>query len=238
MGIQASFIEIKHLKVMIISMNSERDAQSNVGLQGPPQENNQSGGVVDASLRELKKNKSIPQPLIWLIIFALGLSLSVGVMISFAKSRDAKIQSVPLVRLQPTEMYAKFNQDQLRSYFSGVWYHESYIAKMSLSMVDDKFELIIAPASVSGVRYFVRGSFIVDGDVLILEKRNDLGYSFDPDKRWLRYIPISMNNVNIRYELKQRDMIWSISDEEGKYIRGGAHEFFSGKYNSIEWKKH
>ncbi len=218
-------------------MNQEQDDQKAAPQQGTPQENKTSGGIVEASLREFKKSKVIPQPLIWLIILALVLSLLVGGMLSYMKDRALENATGPLVRLESSEMYAKFDQEQLRSYFSGVWTYQTEDVAMSLSMVDDKFELIVAPARVPGVRYFMRGTFFINGDVLVLEKKNNLGYSYDPDKRWLRYIPISMNNVNIRYELVQRDMIWTFSDDESEHIRGGANEFFSGKYNKVEWKK-
>jgi len=236
-GIQASFIEIKHLEDKIIGMNQEKDDSKAAPQQVTPQENRTSGGIVEASLREFKKSKAIPQPLIWLIALALVLSLLVGGMLSYVKKTAMENTTGPLVRLESSETYANFDQEQLRSYFSGVWSHQTEDVAMSLSMVDDKFELIVAPARVPGVRYFVRGTFFINGDVLILEKKNNLGYSYDPDKRWLRYIPIPMNNVNIRYELVQRDMIWTLSDEESEHIRGGVNEFFSGKNNKVEWKK-
>jgi len=202
-----------------------------------------SSGVMGASLDIIYKTKKIPQPLILLLLISLVSSLLVGGLMAIARNQQITAkESVVLQRLEPSPFYASYDQEELKAYFKGVWDSQTDKFVMSIRMEGEKYEWIVAPERSPGVRHFARGEFRIDGDILVLEKKENLGYSFDEQKRWIRYMPIPFDNINIRYSLEKRNMIWAFSEDELARIKGVTGELISKSKDTEEnsiivWKK-
>lgn len=57
-------------------------------------------------------------------------------------------------------------------------------------------------------------------------QREDLGYPSDPDKPYIRFMPVTLKNLNIRVTEPTRQMGWDIpSSEYGRLVAFGLALF-------------
>ncbi|HNS44906.1 MAG TPA: hypothetical protein PKH37_06740, partial [Alphaproteobacteria bacterium] len=112
--------------------------------------------------------------------------------------------------------------------------HKHYV--MSFSIVRDRFEWIVIDNDSPNIRYFARGEWKLDFDVLSLTQRKDMGYASDPDNRQLRFIPIPFDDFEMRLSGEGKKMVWSIPESEYSRIEGLLGELFdNAPQTDIVW---
>ncbi|HPQ50947.1 MAG: hypothetical protein KDJ26_07490 [Alphaproteobacteria bacterium] len=173
----------------------------------------------------------LPTGLVWVLCLSIGLSLIAGLSMKFA--RHSKLENSPsILRLEPSGKKMELAKVQ------GIWLIQTDEYSMSMNIIGNKYEWIIYLPDKKSVRYFSRGTVTVNSDVMILEQRSDQGYSYDKNKLWIQYLPISMQNINIRFDVEKRRMGWNVSVSETGQLMGpiaGLFRDLAGK--NLIWTK-
>ncbi len=184
------------------------------------------GGMLTSSLGKL------PTGLVAIFLGAVLLSIFAGVGMKYAEKAQ-KNQPVSIIRLTPSS-----DAQTSSALLQGVWVNSDEEYAMGLSIVGNKYEWIVSLSGHSGARFFSRGVLQVVGDVLVLETRDDMGYPFDKDKRWIDYLPVSMKNLNIRYDVAKRKMVWTVPQSEFDRVKGPVSKVVRGSVEKpIIWTR-
>ncbi len=170
--------------------------------------------------------------LVAILLGAALFAIFAGVGMGYAK-KEKRDQPVSMMSLTPSP-----DVQMTESFLQGVWVHSQEEYATSLSIIGDKFEWIVSLSAYSGTRFFSRGVVHTEGDVLVLETRDDMGYPFDKDKLWIDYLPISMKNLNIRYDVQKGKMAWAIPLSEASRVEGPVASIIKDSADKpIIWSK-
>ncbi len=120
----------------------------------------------------------------------------------------------------------------------GQWIYQNMDYAMSLAIIGDRFEWIVKFGSIKEAQFYARGNYRIDGNVIILGQRPDLGKPYDESKPWIKFLPMAMKDVNAYIAMNGKDIVLTIpSSEQAKILSHTADIFNGNKYGRFEWVK-
>lgn len=193
----------------------------------------QSGMLSDIQSIFLGSFEKIPRPLVTIFLISLIMAMSAGAMLEMLKKPTGPQEFLP-VRLEQNAELPIFDVRNLR----GNWIYQTPDYAMTLTFIDDRFEWIIALGDITEAQFFGRGNYKLDGNVLVLAMRPDLGMPYDDEKPWLQYIPIAMVNLNAHIEMQEKNLVMTIPPEEQEQIISHTRTIFiNNPQGQFKWIK-
>jgi hypothetical protein len=150
----------------------------------------------------------LPGPMMVILVVALSVSVLTGVVMQVMSTQN-KDSYLPL-RLTVNPDKPALHAENLR----GVWVYTDPVQTMTIRFGVDVFELIQVKKDYTLTRFFVRGGFRTEGNILILEQRKDLGAPQDRRRLELKFIPLVMDVINVEVEQSQSLMLWRMPKVE------------------------
>ena len=152
----------------------------------------------------------LPAPMVIILVIAATVSILAGVVMELsARARDSEDVYLPL-RVEVNEQKPAIATATLR----GMWVYTDIVQTMSIRFGVDTFELMQARKDETYSRYYVRGGYRTEGNILILQSRKDLGSPNYPDHPELKFIPMELPVLNIETEAAKGIMLWRIPQSE------------------------
>jgi hypothetical protein len=175
----------------------------------------------------------IPRPLITIFLISTIMALLAGAMLEISKVPQAEKEFLP-VRLEQSVEIPAVDVQNLR----GNWIYQTPEYAMSLTFIDDRFEWIIALGDITEAQFFGRGNYKLEGNVLVLAMRPDLGMPYDNEQPWLQYIPIAMVNLNAHVTMQGKNLLLTIPPSEQEQIISHTRAIFiNNPQGQFEWVK-
>lgn len=176
----------------------------------------------------------MPAFLVVILALATTAALSSGLLLQIAASKKAAQSVFMPQRLESSENAPAVDIKQLK----GRWVVQSPNYAMTLTFVGDRFEWIVKFANIRDMQFYARGNYRIEGDVMILGQRPDLGKPYDPEQPWLKYMPIAMKDLNTKFTLESKKMMWIVpQSEQEKILSHTAGIFNTPKRGDLMWVK-
>lgn len=153
---------------------------------------------------------SLPAHLVVIFVLSLTLTVLCGIFIRFAEIRNDRNNAYLPERLGPDKGMAALDAGRL----SGTWLSEMGDYVVTLELGRDSFEIIARYKGAPISRYFIRGGFRTDGNVLIMQERKDLGTPIDTDHLEYKFYPLGLKNINLYAETNGQVMVWKTPSKE------------------------
>ncbi len=187
----------------------------------------------NAKLMILSAVGKLPTALVVILLVSMAMAAITGIILQFNSTPGRVIEFMPL-RLAPSQDAVMVDPRKIQ----GGWVYQTPDYAMALTLVGDRFEWIITFADVQEAQFYARGNFRIDGDVMILGIRPDLGIPFDPSKPWVKFLPIAMKDINTKFKIQTRQMIWDVPTSEQNRIVAQSGRIFTGHEDGhIEWTR-
>ena len=152
----------------------------------------------------------LPAHLVILFVAALVAAVAAGIFIRVESAgRDAG-NGYLVRRLDIDASQPQINPQALR----GIWAIETPNFIATLKIGKDSFEYLAREKNTALNRFFIRGGYRTEGDLLIMQSRTDLGSPLDPQHLEYRYAPIAFRDINIHVSLKDGTMVWNTPEKE------------------------
>ncbi len=152
----------------------------------------------------------LPAHLVVIFFVALTLAVLIGVAMQFAArreiSKDAYLQS----RLAPQSDKPVVTEEQIR----GVWLYKSGERIATLRVGNGIFEVITYINNGSVSRSFLRGGYRIEGNMLVMQTRKDLGTPIDPNHYEYKFYPLAVETISLYAETDGRIMEWQTPASE------------------------
>lgn len=180
--------------------------------------------------------RNIPAPLVIILMTAIVLPILAGLYLEFTP----RGQQAPFLalRIKP-DSTVQIDPKAL----PGTWIVQESDVSMALKMSDNLFEWQANRKGFNNSRFFARGSYRVEGDVLIMQQRDDMGAPYDERFPRLKWLPLAFEDINIRLTQSKNSvglptMIWTVPPSEESLT---PHEFFilwrDGEIKTMTWVK-
>lgn len=153
----------------------------------------------------------MPAPLVIILAVAATLAILVGVVLHIASTPRS-------VDFLPTRLQANTQVTIDADRMAGFWAYQDKNIDMTLQLRNGGFEWLIAAPQNPYARYYTRGSYRVDGDVLILQQREDFGAPIDLQRLDVKYLPTTLKNINLRVVLDNSKMQWFAEGDEVRLL--------------------
>jgi hypothetical protein len=158
----------------------------------------------------------LPAPLVIIAMTALVAAVLSGALLSTlasGKKTSSGFEFLP-VRVEADAASPALDEKLLR----GVWVSRQGEFVSSLQLAGGKFEWMVRWGKDNNTRYYARGDYKIDHDVLVLGQRVDMGKPYDPDNPFMIYLPLSLKDINVRARLDPvaGRMAWQIPQSERK----------------------
>ena len=151
----------------------------------------------------------LPGHLVVLFAIALSVTILCGVAMKIASSQGENTSALAL-RIKPEEGKPVLTEAAMR----GVWIAQSGESVLTLRVGNGIFEIIYRELDNDLTRYFLRGSYRLEGNVLILQQRKEMGSPYDPANLQLQFYPLEVGSLNLYVDLLQTGMTWRIPNNE------------------------
>lgn len=175
----------------------------------------------------------LPTPLVIIFLLSMSLAAITGAVMQFSAGSKSQTEFMPQ-RLESSDNTQLVDLRMLR----GNWIYQTPKYAMTLTLVDDRFEWIIAFGDIAEAQFFARGNFRIVGDVLILGVRPDLGSPRNPSMPWLKFMPIAMKDLNVFVKMQGKNLEWTVPvSEQKKILSYGGQIFFDNPDGLFEWVK-
>lgn len=175
----------------------------------------------------------LPTALVVILLISSTMAALTGVLLVLNKPAQRSTEFMPL-RLEATEDAMSVNPKDLQ----GTWTYQTPQYAMTLTFVGDRFEWIIFVGDIPTAQFFARGNYKLVGDVMVLGIRPDLGMPYDSAQPWMKYIPIGMKDVNVRFSHTKKTLIWDVPPaEQARIVAEASSIFFDHKDGHFEWSK-
>lgn len=184
-------------------------------------------GMVLSSLGRL------PTPLVIIFLLSMSVAAISGALMQLSAQSTNSNEFMPQ-RIQSSDNAGPVDHKMLK----GNWIYQTPKYAMTLTLIDDRFEWIIAFGDIAEAQFFARGNFRVVGDVLILGARPDLGSPVDTSKPWLKFMPLAMKDLNVFFKVQGKSLEWTVpASEQKKILSYGGQIFFDNPNGMFEWVK-
>ncbi len=157
----------------------------------------------------------LPTPLVIIATVSLLAAVLVGLGLQMATRKEPLPVNDP-VRFLPLRLEVDPARQISPEAVNGIWVTPKGELSMTIRFNNGMFEWIIQPPNSQYQRNFIRGNYRVEGDVLILAQRPDMGKPVVPAGQVLDYLPISMKNINARMQIGSQMMLWTVPEGEVK----------------------
>lgn len=175
----------------------------------------------------------LPTALVVILLVSMAMAAMTGLVLQLNRAPDHVFEFMPL-RLIPTPDSIPIDNRKIQ----GNWVYQTADYAMVLTFIGDRFEWIIQFGDIQEAQFFARGNFRIDGDVMILGIRPDLGTPVDPSKPWIKFMPMSMRDINTKVTFEGKKMIWDVPASEQKRIIAQSGQIFVGHEDGyFEWIK-
>lgn len=175
----------------------------------------------------------LPTPLVLIFVLSLALSVLASALLLLARPKAHPYEYLPL-RLTPRAESVIFSAKRLQ----GTWKARVSKYPMTLQFKDSMFEWVVQEDGEPNLRYFARGNFKLEQDILILAQRPDIGRPYDPKNRYLVYLPLSLKNINVYSTLQKDALSFSVPQEERKILSSQFLRFLPTNVNEpLLWVK-
>ena len=176
----------------------------------------------------------IPAALVVIFVVAMTIAALSGLMIKVASDRQEQKRVFMPLRLEAAVNFEPINLKKLQ----GQWVYQNTDFAMSLAIIGDRFEWIVKFDSIKEAQFYARGNYRIDGNVIILGQRPDLGKPYDQSQPWIKFMPIAMKDVNAYIEMNGKDMVLTIPSSERTNILSHTSDIFQGNTEGkFEWVK-
>lgn len=201
--------------------------------------NDQENGAIDQNNPFVLMKKmlfsslgKIPTGLVLILVAAMLLSILSGLVLKYAANPDKRYKDIGVTLSANPDI----NPDV--KLLQGVWVTSNDQYAMSLSITRDKYEWIVKSISYGSTRFFSRGIIKTQGDIIVLEQRNDMGYPLDRDRLWVTYLPMSVKNMNARFDVSKKKMVWIVPQSQLKNLQQPILRIFSNlEEKPLVWSK-
>ncbi len=171
----------------------------------------------------------MPAPLVIILAVSATVAILVGVALELAKPEATNA-------FLPLRIAANANVTLDESQMVGFWGYQDENLQMTLQMRNGGFEWLLANPANEYTRYYTRGSYKIEGDVIILQQRDDFGAPVDLQRLDVTYLPSTLRDVNIRVSFENNKMIWR--GEGGEIARLPLQvQNINGLAGNITWSK-
>jgi hypothetical protein len=175
----------------------------------------------------------LPTALVVILLVSMAMAAMTGLVLQLNRASDHVIEFMPF-RLTPTPDSLAIDNRKIQ----GNWVYQTADYAMVLTFIGDRFDWIIKLGDVQEAQFFARGNFRIDGDVMVLGIRPDLGTPVDPSKPWIKFMPMSMRDINTKIQFDGKKIIWDVPASEQKRIIAQSGRIFVGHEDGhIEWTK-
>ncbi len=152
----------------------------------------------------------LPAHLVVLFVVSLAVTVLFGLLVEVnVASKISRDAYLPLT-IKPDAAKPVLTEEGMK----GVWVHEEDTRLTTLRMGNGIFEMIVRNSSQPYTRFFVRGGYRLEGNVLIMQVRGDLGAASDPDHLDIKYYPIALERLNLYAENNGTAMAWHIPSSQ------------------------
>ena len=151
----------------------------------------------------------LPGHLIVIFIAALSITILCGVALKLAGGQEGRAGELSL-RIKPETDKPVLTEPALR----GIWIAQNGESVLTLRVGSGIFEIIYRDLGNDLTRYFMRGSYRFEGNVLILQQRKEMGSPYDPANLQLQFYPLEVGGLNLYVDLLQAGMAWRIPNSE------------------------
>lgn len=175
----------------------------------------------------------LPGHLVVIFGVALAVTILCGVVLQMAENK-AREESVYL----PERLISQANQPVLtEAQLRGIWVYQAGKYIMTLKIGGGVFELISRYTDDPVSRYFVRGGYKTNGNVLILQERKDLGTPIDPEHLEYQFYPMAMGNINLYAQSNGQIMNWATPSKELRRLDNVEEEVQIIFGENVSWVK-
>lgn len=123
-------------------------------------------------------------------------------------------------------------------HLQGIWSMQNKNFAMNITLVDKKFEWIIKMKNEGTVLYFLRGNYKLNGDVMVLGGRKDMGAPSDPIPSGRQYMPVDIVDINMRVDVDKKQMIWHVPVSEQNVYKSLIVNIFDKKNQAdLVWER-
>lgn len=175
----------------------------------------------------------LPTSLVMIILLSSAMAALSGVILEFSRPAKSSKEFMP-VRLMASETNMQIEQKKIQ----GNWIYQTPAFAMTLTLIGDRFEWIIAFADIPEAQYYARGNFRLINDVMTLGVRTDLGIPNDTAKPWIKFFPIAIKDLNLLVSLDGKNLVWTVPSSEQKRILSRVSAIFENNSNGLfTWVK-
>lgn len=161
----------------------------------------------------------LPGHLVVIFCISLVLAVMAGVVLKLAETGEDKPQNYLVQRLEVDQTKPVLAEEALR----GVWVHEQVSeaggVMTTIRIGSGVFELMSWDKRNVTVRTFIRGGYRINGNVLILQQRKELGTPLDVNHPDYRFYPLEFEALNLYAQSDGRVMTWQTPAHEKKRLR-------------------
>ena len=196
-------------------------------------ENKPDNIFINAKAMLLSSIGRLPTSLVVLLLLSSAMAALTGVLLVVHKAPSRHNEFMEL-RLAASENASTVNSKDLQ----GTWIYQTPTYAMSLTLIGDRFEWMIALGTITDAQFYARGNYRIVGDVMVLGIRPDLGTPYDPSRPWLKYLLIGMKDINARFSLSSNKLVWDVPSAEQATIVGESASIFTDRQDGhFEWVK-
>ncbi len=194
----------------------------------PSKESPKENYLLRAKSMLLSSVGKLPTSLVVILLASLMMAALTGMVMQLTKPKAGAAEFLPL-RLEVVEPALPIDVKQLQ----GNWIYQSANYAMSITFIGDRYEWIVVFGDVPEAQFYSRGNYRIVGDVMILGIRPDLGTPRDPQKPWMKYLPIAMKNLNTKITLENKQLNWVMPLSEQKKVLAQSGLIFVGHADGI-----
>ncbi len=166
----------------------------------------------------------MPGFLVILIVLSLTLSVLAGLALKIVEDQKTAAKEFMPLRIEATENAPQIDPKKIQ----GQWIVQTPDYAMSFSFIGDRFEWMVRFARIQEAQFYARGNFRIEGDVVVLAQRPDLGLPYDSTQPWLKFLPMAIKNINIRIALENGRLLWDVPASEQTKIKSHVAMIFDG----------
>jgi hypothetical protein len=163
----------------------------------------------------------IPTGIVVILLISLVMAVGSGLALKIMTPEKSANQFLPL-RLDVSSPIPAIDTKKI----SGTWIYQTPDYAMSFSFIGDRFEWLVKFADTSDTQFYARGNYRLEGDVLILGVRADLGKPYDPKRPWTKYLPMAMRNLNVKATRDGNKLVWIVPPSEQENIISHTSRIF------------
>lgn len=173
----------------------------------------------------------IPAHLVIIFVVALVVATIFGFVLRFSDAPQPGDYLVKRVKAEASQ--PALTEAVLR----GIWAYQLGDEIFTLKMGSGAFEIVMRYPGAPSIRYFIRGGYRIEGNVLILQQRKDLGSPLDMENLQVKYYPMEFAALNLYASVNGRILSWRVPQSENGRLSRSDLDAQSLLRASPQWLK-